>query len=1189
MSHKKLLTKALSLLLLLSMLLSLFPTALAQEAQSLAEEKNDTKDIRNSNYVFLDFKVGSASRNFGWQVQTDSTSTSYFAANDQGLFAGYYSGDDPRLYMPIETTDSGLERLGGYVLKAGDIIQARVYDISENTYFTTNGTRSYNSGFSLRNSLDPNAWDWVGTTKIKGSAEGQTLQWSVPADQVDSTLYGVRWDPIQPTSAEKGTFTEQTRIYLDYIYVGPASSAPVNVQYYDTDGTLFSHANGYVGKGQKAPAWAHGKTNTSDGTYATIWGWEVQQYIGNAWTVSRAFVTDPTTVVCNYDTKFLLKRTVVPVDDRGLYSGKFSGGLESYTLTMSATSPSLLSSAELNIPTDVTIIMDRSGSMDELVSKKTINSEDELNSVLNTLDKRKWAGYYRASAWSRGKNNGTSGAAGYIYTMPMRYHNDQWQMQVVTEDCDCNGKYSHYNYGIYYFNSTALTPCSHVKWVKMSEGYALFKKFCKADGYSTNFTLGISALGRSQLIAEDILQELYKSNTKLPAGQSHRVSVLGYGATVFAKGYPYWDGVDDYKMQRTDLGCSQEIAELDKTNYEKILKTIRNTYVYGASHAEYALQTLTGAISDIEKSAGCSSAVLNNTAYLPKKTADRNRIIVLVSDGLVTASLDFDNSVATKAIAAAKILKNSGVKIYTAGVGTSLDSSKYYTSSYATGTQAQKSNNFLNLISSRYPSAGAYNNAGSKTVGDYYISGTVAGEDIAASILRNTNTDPYASVSAQPLYLHQEISPYFIPEENYLVKIYASPYNGSGSFGSKELIGQHTLHPGTTELNVSGEGYTLLSTLKEDGSRSLDLLWADASNAYSREVAFAMGAYPQYTKGYRIELAIDLAVNRNLTLGGEAIPATLEGSGVYTVSGNTMGSCIEAFEPIFADVDVLSARVANRSISLLGNIAINFFVDMSPAMANNLQTNVRFFYPTGEVETVYISDPRVAYSELTNYYNFPCEVTAKEMTEEITAQVYFGDIPISEPSTYSVKTYVDRIWNYATDPALTTLLTKMLHYGAASQIYFGNDGTLANEGLEAPDYSNVTIPGYEVNKNQGTSLVRYYGASLILTSETTLRVYLSVDSSVGSDLKISLNGDTLTPTALSAGCYVDVLNIAANELDDVYTLRVSDGKDSADVSYCPLSYCANILRNANGAYNRELQDVAASLYLYNQAANDYFE
>jgi hypothetical protein len=165
----------------------------------------------------------------------------------------------------------------------------------------------------------------------------------------------------------------------------------------------------------------------------------------------------------------------------------------------------------------------------------------------------------------------------------------------------------------------------------------------------------------------------------------------------------------------------------------------------------------------------------------------------------------------------------------------------------------------------------------------------------------------------------------------------------------------------------------------------------------------------------------------------------------------------------------------------------------------------------------------------------------------------------------------------------------MLHYGAASQLHFGyNTTSLANSGLEAPDYSGAVIEGFEVNRNQGTSLVAFAGASLLLKSETTLRLFFNVDSSAAASLTISYKGEALALSQRSGKYYVDIPNISAKNLDDDFVVSVFDGTDTAEVSYCPLSYCASILANVNGTYTKQLQDVAVALYEYNKAANNYF-
>ena len=862
----------------------------------------DKRDVRNTNYVFLDFKVGSASRNFNWQVKTDSSSEQYFAANRQGLIAGYFSGDDPRLYMPVETHSSGLERLGNYVLKSGDIIQVHIYETTASKFFTDGGTGTYNSGFAIRNSLDNDAWDWVGSTSIKRNLGAQTLQWNVPSDQVGSTVHGVRWDPIQPTDAQKGTFTEHTRFYVDYIYVGPKSKAPVNVSYYGTDSKLLAaQANGYVGMGQKAMAWDHGKKDSEDSTSQTIWGWAVHQQINGVWTDMNRFITDPATFVCNYNTRFYLKQVKIrkaELNSTQVYDNGVSTADDNYVLTVDGFDTAEINLGRYGKPLDVTLVLDRSGSMAQLVaSKTTCTTIAEVNTKLDSLDKRKWPGYYRATFWRRDKSDGGSGAASYQYTMPLRYYRGAWQMQVVTEDCNCNDGY-HGSYGIYDFNSTGLNQCSHVEWVAMSTAFNLYVKYRNRAGYSTGMTIGISRMGRVQLAIEELLQDLYDSRVNLEPGAEHTVSLLSYGQSVYAEYYPFIDGNDVYRSNagRTINKCKTSVV-WDHSNYESLLKVLRDTYVYGPTRTDCAMQVLSGTVSKLESGNGQSKTTLTKTDYLPAKDSKRNRVVVLLTDGCPTAKQTFDNDCATRAIAASKVIKGDGVTVYAVGIMNDLDTTKYYTASYATGTEAQKANNFLNLVSSRYKNASAYNTAGSKTSGDYFLASTAAGGDISdkvASVWKATQPSitPTDKSGVASLWLYEEFGREWKPDPDRPVKIYAAPYTGNGTFGNKVQIGEHMVPNGSEKHTYSGNGYVLIVEPFTDQRFSVTLKWTDAKKSFLRETSINLGSKAKAmsgtldtSKGYKVFMEIPLEVDRNNTLGGNNIPLTKSTSGCYKANG----------------------------------------------------------------------------------------------------------------------------------------------------------------------------------------------------------------------------------------------------------------------------------------------------------------
>ena len=863
------------------------------------EERPETKDVRGPDYVFLDLKVASASRNFNWQVNTDSSSQQYFAANKQGLIAGYYQGDDPRLYMPVETHESGLKRLNSYVLNKTDIIQVRIAETSANKFFTDGGTGTYNSYFTIRTSNDADAWAGCGTTTIARHIKGQTLQFNVPDAQGGKTLYGVRWDPIQPTDAQKGKFTEATRIYVDYIYVGPAATAPVSVQFFDENSKGISQGFGYVGYGKKAPHWDHEKSDSETSSTQSIWGWSVHEQRNGTWTDIGKFITDPSTYTCKYNTRFYLKQVTVlkkVLNSEQTYSNGKSTEDDKYVLTVDGFDTAEASLSRYGSALDISIIVDRSGSHAELTSTKKLTSESAMNTYLDSLDKRKWPGYYRASCWRRNNNKGGSGGKAYVYHMPMRYYRGQWQMQVVKKSCDCNGT-AHRDYGIVEWNSTGMKQCSHVGWVSMSDGFALYKSFCEAQGYSVSgvpFEIGPCRLGKTQNAIEGFLQDLYNSLPKLKPGTSHTVSVIGYGKTVFMANYPYDNGSGSYKTTNNYSACTKTSVKLDHTNYEAVLKAIRDTYVFGATRTDCALQVLTGTKSEMESNAG-KGVTATKTDYLPNAASGRKRVVLLLTDGHPSSNLDFDNAVANKAIAAAKTLKsNSSTKIYTVGIMSGLDASKGYTSSWATGTNAQRSNNFLNLVSSAYKTASNITTPGSKTTdATYFFADTGAGSALGDAMTGVWNsTAPAITASeksgAASLWLYEEFSREWKPDPDGVVKIYAAPHTGNGNFGTKVQIGEHKITSGATKQTYSGKGYKLHIEPFDDQRFACVLQWTDAKTAFLRNTelstgsaATAMSGSLNVKKGYKVFMEIPIEVDRNNTLGGNNIPLTTAASGCY--------------------------------------------------------------------------------------------------------------------------------------------------------------------------------------------------------------------------------------------------------------------------------------------------------------------
>ena len=292
------------------------------------------------------------------------------------------------------------------------------------------------------------------------------------------------------------------------------------------------------------------------------------------------------------------------------------------------------------------------------------------------------------------------------------------------------------------------------------------------------------------------------------------------------------------------------------------------------------------------------------------------------------------------------------------------------------------------------------------------------------------------------------------------------------------------------------------------------------------------------------------------------------------------------------------ALVTYHSLSLDGNIAIHYYMTLSDRVLKMENAYMRFTFEDNSHVDIPVANAEALTRRGTTTYRFNCEVSAKEMTEVIRAQFFYGDNS-TEEDIYSVTTYTDSLLeqlkvseeSIRDNQLLINLLERMLYYGAESQRYFGyNTDRFADEGLAEVNYSAISLSGFDFNRNQGTALVKFAGASLLLKSETTLRLFFTVDPSVAESFSISYNGTALTAAERSGKYYVDVTGIVADRLDEYVTVTVTDGTGAeAAVQYYPLSYCVSVASNAKGIYKEDLIRVVKALYLYNQAANNYFD
>lgn len=291
------------------------------------------------------------------------------------------------------------------------------------------------------------------------------------------------------------------------------------------------------------------------------------------------------------------------------------------------------------------------------------------------------------------------------------------------------------------------------------------------------------------------------------------------------------------------------------------------------------------------------------------------------------------------------------------------------------------------------------------------------------------------------------------------------------------------------------------------------------------------------------------------------------------------------------------ADVYGCSISLKGNIALNFYVIPS----EELIADPKAYVMLGETKLLFSEATTRTVGEDT-LYQFTLSLHAKQMNDVVTLRVYDGednlvalyrhsnDEDVTETGySYSVQTYIQTVRETSSDAKLIALVNAMSDYGSLAQAQFGYN-TDSRAEVQA-DLSGVTaenLESFQAVKTEGTATgVSYYGTSLLLQSETVMRIYFTLDEGEIGDYTFKLGSKKVTPVQSDGKWYVEIANISAKDLDKTYTLTVSSAEGKiVTVKASALSYAYTVLNG--GSNEATLIELVKGLYLYNQAANAYF-
>lgn len=285
------------------------------------------------------------------------------------------------------------------------------------------------------------------------------------------------------------------------------------------------------------------------------------------------------------------------------------------------------------------------------------------------------------------------------------------------------------------------------------------------------------------------------------------------------------------------------------------------------------------------------------------------------------------------------------------------------------------------------------------------------------------------------------------------------------------------------------------------------------------------------------------------------------------------------------------------SLILDGTISVNYYIEIpddkiQTFTARAIVNNRTIFIPGEEAKR-----------EGDNLYSFRVPVAAKEIRDWITFQILDRD---GNPVRMENKNGVDRtsgyvysVYKYVSKQrtgTLKALCDAINTYGSYAQVQFNHNPDTA----EPSDVSAVTaetVADYSSKKTgELPDGLKYDGTSLILESETVVRMYfiVSAEHNISEYHFYNRKGEEINPVNSSGNTYyVDVENVPAKRLFGYSLLKATDGTKTFTIEYSPYTYVKNKLNETAEGEELEklqkLQNLCRALYLYGEAAKTYFE
>ena len=284
--------------------------------------------------------------------------------------------------------------------------------------------------------------------------------------------------------------------------------------------------------------------------------------------------------------------------------------------------------------------------------------------------------------------------------------------------------------------------------------------------------------------------------------------------------------------------------------------------------------------------------------------------------------------------------------------------------------------------------------------------------------------------------------------------------------------------------------------------------------------------------------------------------------------------------------EVLTATWAQSSISMGGDIGVNFYFQLADEFYNDATAKIKFTVAGEDAGEVAVQNGTKIAQNGNVYYVYTCNVSAKQMTDTITAQAV-SETATLKVNSYTVAQYAEAILASEYAAADKALATALLNYGAAAQTYFAyNTGALANASVTDKAIAEVSTPDTTKAVDADLDGITFAGFSALFQADTTLRFYFRTENIAAYTFNDgALTAQSTTTDQGATIYYVDVTGIAAADMDSAVSLTVSDGNATQTIQYSVESYMNDVVNGAD--YTAEAINLVKAACAYGQAADAY--